>query len=73
MKIRKKELQYLIRESIFDAARRKIAGTFDIESMKDTPRAPLNPVQNTALKMYFLDSNGLSGYVFLYQKIMPNI
>ena len=73
MKITKKELQFLIKESIFDAARRKIAGTFDIESMKDTPRAPLNPVQNTALKIYLLSSDGSSGYVFLYQKTMPNI
>jgi len=69
MKINDKELNKLIKESIFDNIRRGIAGTFDIESMKDTPREPLNPVSNTAL---FMTGNKSSGRIILYAKNLPN-
>ena len=69
MKITKKELQCLIKESIFDSMRRGIAGTFGIESMKDAPREPLNPVSNTALCM---TGNKRSGHIILYTKSLPD-
>ena len=68
MKLTKKELNKLIKESIFDNIRKKIAGTFDIESMKSIPRKPLNPVSNTALCM---TGNKRTGYIILYTKSLP--
>ena len=68
MKLSQKKLKILIRESIFDSMRRGIAGAFDIESMKDTPREPLNPVSNTAL---FMEGSPREGYIILYTKTLP--
>lgn len=70
MKITKKELQNLIKESIFDSMRRGLAGTFNIESMKDTPRDPLNPMERSAV--FIAKTNEHNGAIYLYEKILPN-
>ena len=69
MKISQKKLKLLIKESFLKNLKRGIASTFNIESMKDTPRKPLNPVSNTAL---FMTGNKNSGRIILYTKTLPS-
>jgi len=70
MKLSQKKLKVLIRESIFDSMRRGIASMFDIESMKDIPRSPLDPMERSAV--FIAKTSEHNGSIYLYEKILPN-